>query len=611
MVRTKNTLADRRVITAKGTTQFARVQQQLLEAGYAVAPNHYAHDDNNMPGGDYGQYINAQLGCGNGQDDGTGQRRMLPLLMQTSGSEQLVANAGTKDRGYITWGAQNKIPNVVSLFTSMLPYTAAGHKFNTDLLAGQGPQPMYHYVRYQNGGTMIEGDVPYAFANVLLKGFIRDLQREKVQLQTQGVADDPDYAAMFPVDGDNGVAQDKTSIDTLIASIDDQIKQYQDDLARWQKDAPEIQQLCDNTSNGLTALQLGSDMDLLGMCFPELDINQLSYNDETHELEPVWKPKVQAIRYRPAHICRLERMDDDGRINYVYLSNRFYDDPTTLKNIKDEEITALPALTWQTPLADMKRYVREDRQKSPEQRRTRFILPCSYPTSGRPYYPVQPWHSIFTGDVYEYAATIISDRYTRKRNANVIGRVIYIHNDYLNSLYNEQTLYAQQKRSKGKEVAIKTKAQLRDELFTQINNWLNHRTNAGQSLIAFTFTGSDGKDRDSFKVVEIESSSKNNAEAQQTELLEISSIIFFAMGLDSTLIGNTPGAAGKNSGTDMRTRYLMKQLQMMPTQQLVLRPWQVASQFNDWDPHLRWVIKREAITTLDNSKTGIADATQE
>ena len=55
----------------------------------------------------------------------------------------------------------------------------------------------------------------------------------------------------------------------------------------------------------------------------------------------------------------------------------------------------------------------------------------------------------------------------------------------------------------------------------------------------------------------------------------------------------------------------MKQLQMMPTQQLVLRPWQVASQFNDWDPHLRWVIKREAITTLDNSKTGIADATQE
>ena len=142
MVRTKNTLADRRVITAKGTSQFARVQQHLLEAGYAVAPNHYTHDDNNMPGGDYGQYINAQLGCSNGQDDGTGQRRMLPLLMQTSGSEQLVANAGTKDRGYITWGAQNKIPNVVALLTSMLPYTAAGHKFNTDLLAGPGPQPM-------------------------------------------------------------------------------------------------------------------------------------------------------------------------------------------------------------------------------------------------------------------------------------------------------------------------------------------------------------------------------------------------------------------------------------------------------------------------------------
>ena len=191
----------------------------------------------------------------------------------------------------------------------------------------------------------------------------------------------------------------------------------------------------------------------------------------------------------------------------------------------------------------------------------------------------------------------------------MIGRVIYIHNDYLNALYNEQTLYAQQNRAKGKNVVVKTKAQLRDELFTQINNWLNHRDNAGQSLVAFTFIGNDGKDHDSFKIVEIESASKNNAEAQQTELLEISSIIFFAMGLDSTLIGNTPGSAGKNSGTDMRTRYQMKQLQMTPTQKLVLRPWEIASQFNNWDPHLRWTIKREAITTLDNSKTGLTDAT--
>lgn len=605
MTRTKQTLADRRTITAKGTEQFAQIQKQLLDEGYAVAPNHYTHDDSHI-GTDYAAFINSQLACGNDANDAGRNRhfRALPMLMQSSGAEVPVANAGTDGLGYITWGAMNKIPNVVALLTTMLPYTAAGWKFNTDLLAGTGPQPMYHYVRYQNGGTVIENEVPYANADVLLNGFIRDLQREKAQLMANGATDEDEN--LFPLPGDE---QQPSFADGLIDSIDEQIKQYQADLERWKKDAPAIKEFCENTGNPLTFLQLSEDENLLGICFPELDINQQSYDDESHSLQPVWQPHVQAIRYRPAHICRLERMDDDGRINYVYLCNRFYDDPTVVKKNGDETISALPALTYQTPLADLKRYVRDDRQKAPAERRTRFILPCFYPTSGRPYYPVQPWHSIFTGDVYEYAATLISDRYTRKRNANVIGRVIYIHNDYLNALYNEQTLYAQQNRAKGKTVQVKTKAQLRDELFTQINNWLNHRDNAGQSLVAFTFTGSDGKDHDSFKIVEIESASKNNAEAQQTELLEISSIIFFAMGLDSTLIGNTPGSVGKNSGTDMRTRYQMKQLQMTPTQKLVLRPWEIAAQFNNWDPHLRWTIKREAITTLDNSKTGLTDAT--
>lgn len=594
MVRRKNT------INVKGAAQFATAQQQLAKEGYAVCmPNHFVHQDGN-DFHDYGDYVHRQLLSydyskenGNGGESSHG----MPFLMQSSGSEQMMPDTiGSPGKGYITWGAANRVPNTVALLTGMLPYTASGHKFNTDLLSSIGPEPMYHSVRYQLGGGLIREDIPYGDAGVFLKGLIHDLrlQRDKLTMQSQ-------YDDAFPQ-----MVIDKQSID----DIDEQIKELQKDYEKWQHDWPEIRAFCEATGNSQTFIQLASDEQLLNMCFPELDLNQTSTEtdgDGRVHVTPTWQPKVQAIRYRPAHICRLERMDDKGRINYVYMSNRFYDDPVAMQDIKQQEITALPALSRETPLADLKRLVREARQKrvAKKRRPTRVIMPVAYPTPGRPYYPVPAWHSVFTGNIYEYASTIIADRYTRKKNANVIGRVIYIHKNYLDSLYAQQTNYAQQMKTLGKEYKVRTKEQLRDEMYSDINNWLNRRTNAGQSLIAFTFTGPDGKDRESFKVVEIEGTSSSNANANQTELLEISSIIFFAMGLDSTLVGNTPGKTGTNSGTDLRTRYLMKQIQMSPTQKLLLRPWEVASQFNEWDEHLVWQVKREVITTLDNSKTGI------
>ena len=47
---------------------------------------------------------------------------------------------------------------------------------------------------------------------------------------------------------------------------------------------------------------------------------------------------------------------------------------------------------------------------------------------------------------------------------------------------------------------------------------------------------------------------------------------------------------------------------MSPTQQIVLKPLEVLSRFNEWDTHLVWRIKREVLTTLDRSKTGITEA---
>ena len=125
-------------------------------------------------------------------------------------------------------------------------------------------------------------------------------------------------------------------------------------------------------------------------------------------------------------------------------------------------------------------------------------------------------------------------------------------------------------------------------------------------IISSAFTGSDGKEHKAWEIVEIETKANDQANADKTELQEISSIIFFAMGLDAKLIGNTPGDTASSGGTDLRERFLVKQIQFAPLQQLMIRPLEVLSRFNDWDEHLVWQIDREVLTTLDNSKTGVA-----
>jgi hypothetical protein len=212
---------------------------------------------------------------------------------------------------------------------------------------------------------------------------------------------------------------------------------------------------------------------------------------------------------------------------------------------------------------------------------------------------VPAWQSIFSGDIYEYLMTMVSDRNRRRQNSNVIGRIIYLNNEYMQRLY-------MQKKADTEDQKLKVFTELRD----QINTFLEDRDNTGKPLVAYTFLGSDGKVYESWKIVEIEANNKQTAEANQKELAEISSIVFFAFGLDSRLVGNSPGDVASSGGTDLRERYLLKQVQMSPMQQLLLLPLYLIKYFNDLDEHLEWEIPREVLTTLDNSKTGITNAEQ-
>ena len=590
------------VVTVAGADALRRETDRLLKQGFTPAPmpNDFGHHSGGGDGPNHRweEYIHAQLMC---QEPGTKPGRGYPTLHLSSGGEVPCDSCGTKGLGYMAWGSTNRNPNIVTLLREASPYTASAHKFNVDLCEGRGPRAVYAYTQYV-GGNITEKRIAFKDAGVLIKGWIRDLKQQLIKLEQDNpdLLSSPRVSIVTPA-GD--LVEEPNAARQLHQDIQSQIDQLEKEHTKWESSNAEITDLLRRNNLHLTYLQLIEDMQDQNMCFPEITLNKRTLDAEGKNAPTnMWTPKITGLRYRSAHTCRLERKDENGRINYVYISNRWYTQMSGVSTTADEQkVDALPALDPQAPLTDLQRIVRETRKANGSIRRrpTRFILPIAYPSAGRPYYPVPAWQSIFSGDIYEYLMTMVSDRNRRRQNSNVIGRIIYLNNEYMQRLY-------MQKKADTEEQKMEVFTTLRN----QINSFLEDRDNTGKPLVAYTFLGSDGKVYESWKIVEIEANNKATAEANQKELAEISSIVFFAFGLDSRLVGNSPGDVASSGGTDLRERFLLKQVQMSPMQQLLLLPLYLIKYFNDLDEHLEWEIPREVLTTLDNSKTGITNAEQ-
>lgn len=587
--------------------QLQNRSEELKDAGYvAVRPDAFTPLKNG--GGkvfSWNDYVHSMLlttagmSASGGDAGGSAARQQVSTIFASSGGENLgkPKGVGTEGLGFMEWGMANRLPNLIWMLSRMSPFTAAGVDYIKKILVGRGPAAKYHYTQYV-GGNITEKYIPYESAGVLLRGQIADLKAKEAEAKK---------AEQEEQSQQQGNQQSSQQEEPPFPAIPSQVSQQEDSeemkslkeaLAKWEETNAQLRDFIENNDLMQTFLDMAGDMALMSQCFVELQLNQRSLDENGNAVPTAqWTPKVVGIKHRSIFTTRLERMDENYRINYAYVSNQWLD-PTQYVDVQKEEdrkIAAIPYLPATSAVKDLQRKIREARQQrvSRKKRPTRFIM--SPRDFGGPYYADALWHSIFAGSIFEYAFTIVDDRLTRKRNSNIIGRVIYIHQDYITKLYQQQ---GEQKK--------KTFGEIQNEIFTSINSWLSNPDNAGQALISSAFTGSDGKEHKAWEIVEIETKANDQASADKTELQEISSIIFFAMGLDAKLIGNTPGDTASSGGTDLRERFLVKQIQFAPLQQLMIRPLEVLTRFNDWDEHLVWQIDREVLTTLDNSKTGVA-----
>lgn len=599
------------IVKVEGPQQFYDEAKRLRSEGFIEVPGFFGSPSpNGGPGTDYADYISSKLEC----NDGNGKGSPLPLLHVSSGIAVPTKAENGYQGSFITWGAGNRIPNVISLLCSLLPYTAAALKFNIDMCCGMGPRPMYAYTQYV-GGNITHKTIPYDTADKLILGLIRDLQLQLVKLEEDHpeLRDEPGIdPAINPVIDPSPAKGRESSAFQLREDILNQINGLRRDLAVWQSTNAEVKAFLESNNLLQTFQHLYSDMLQFNICFPEFEL-QRDYLVDTGRRDKRgnvitqnvpdsrWTPKIVGLKWRNAKTMRLEQMDDQNRINHVFVSNKWLSSPeqTVITKDSDFKVDAMPALTYQSPAKDLERITRRAReQRTPrDSRPTRIAMPVAYNEYGHPYYPVPAWYSVFSGDVFTYASLLISDRKKRRDNANVIGRILYLNDEYLQRLFLQR----------GDDTDEKKRKRFK-EIVDDINNFLKNRDRMGEPLLAYTFKDSDGKVYKSWEIVEVEENSKATAEANKEELAEISSIILFAWGVDSQLIGNTPGTTTRSGGTDLRERYLLKQINMSTLQTLVLNALNVVKTFNQWDDHLCWQIKKEVLTTLDNSKTGLTEA---
>lgn len=505
---------------------------------------------------------------------------------------QPVSNAGTDKLGYIPWGPGNSLPNVIYNLASSLPYTARALQYIVELTAGLGPHLMYRWTRYVNGTVKTEL-IPYEDAGVLIRNRIREVRAEIAQNPSSN-EENEGAAILFtqaanvgkPSSADEEEDEDEDDEDLdNIGTPEDELKRLKEDYRAWKKTNKEWKEFTESNNLNLHFLQCLEDDTHLDIYFPTIGLSIGRKEEE-------WKPKIVKIGYIPAVCTRMEEMDSRLRVNYVYYSEKWRKDATI--KLENKDIVAYPTLMPQNMLPELRRQVKKNKNSSPRRRPTWFCCPTFFPSMQKPYYPQPAWWSIFTSRTYDYAATLITDKATARQNATMWGKMIFINNEYLRAMFDELGADTPEEKEK-----------IRNDIYKRINDFLKGRENNGKTICLDMFTGPDNKSmQHAVEIVDVPQ--VTNSKEMKDELEELSSIVFFGIGIHPAIIGAVPGKSS-SGGTYQRELSLLKQNQVSPRQRIYLRFLNNVYAFNEWDPHGEIVIRQQVLTTLDRNAGGTED----
>lgn len=296
--------------------------------------------------------------------------------------------------------------------------------------------------------------------------------------------------------------------------------------------------------------------------------------------------KIVSLRAKEAAFSRWQSMDKkSGRILKHYYCGKWDDSPT------EDDITETDVLDRYNPLKDLQQRI-EKRGSVPY----RFIVPVSFPTPGRAYYPRAYWWSIFLSGWYDFIQMVPTFKKALMKNQLGVKYIIYLSEKYWEYLFKAENIDTNDHEA----VAARKQKEHAD-----FQSFLTSEESAGKGIIALkrmVNSASGSAEEKLIEIVAIPNPMKGGEYIEDSQ--EAMAIISYAMQVHQPLIGNPPKSSNSMSGSDARERFMMKVALMRPFRDRILSVLHLIRRFNGWGDDVVFKIPDYEFTTLDQNKTG-------
>ena len=485
--------------------------------------------------------------------------------------------------GYVDWGPGNSTPSVIPPLAMSLPYTASPLRYLADLTAGLGPRLMYRL----SDGELVE----YKDAGELLQQRIDELESQE-QTTIDSTLNIPEGVTM----GGQETSKESKALKRAREAYNEWERAWlgytATDRFGIERHVAGAKEFLENNNLNLHLSQCMQDNVMLDIYFPTIGFDTKGVTRE-------WAPAINRVGFLPAHSTRLEKMDDNRFIHHCYFSDQWrtlgIGSYTISSDPEQQKIAMYQAAMPQNLLHELRYIVESNQKKGPNSRPIWVVCPTYYPSLNKPYYPQPAWWSIFSSKAFDFASTILYDKYKQRENNTTWSRILYVSLDYLNMMFGDM----------GIEGDKDAQEKFIDELDANVDNFLQQRENMGKTMRQFMWVGPDGKDHHNVEVVDIKEATNDAVKAGKEELELSTSPIFLALGVDPRLVG-VPMVAASNGGTALREMHLLKQQQLTVHKRNYEHFLNCVAAYNGW-ANAEFHIKDQTLTTLDNSKTGTVE----
>ncbi|MBC6698081.1 hypothetical protein [Hymenobacter sp. BT190] len=290
---------------------------------------------------------------------------------------------------------------------------------------------------------------------------------------------------------------------------------------------------------------------------------------------------IAAMSCQETAYCRLGLQDAKGRVNDCFINANW-------ESAKPEDVTTLK-LPMIDPYFDAAVRLRADT------RSFNYIYPTAGDASGYSYYQPAPWHSLRLSGWLKMLEQIPKFKLALLRNQFTLKYHVQI----------PEWWFEWKFRDWHQKPALKsTRIQAELKLF---NDMMKGEEQAGKSILTVLRNDpqNHGKTYEGWKIEPIKDEMKDGRLIDDS--VEACSHVFFGLGMDPTLIGQTPGKSmGAGSGSDKRVATNIYMLLSKSEQDIILEPIEFAAEYNGYkapngQPYTFW-FEAYRIATLDEGK---------